>query len=78
MNDTEVCATCRFSRPLSPQQAACRRFPPTAHVLMARQANVLTAQEQVAPQTISSMVVVQPDGWCGEYKSAAPAVRLAS
>lgn len=62
------CATCKFSHPLSDVQAACRRYPPTAHVLMAKQQNVLTAQQTIAPQSISTMVVVQPDGWCGEFE----------
>lgn len=64
----QACANCRFSHPLNEVQAACRRFPPTAHVLMAKQQNVLTAQQTVAPQSISTMVVVQPDGWCGEFE----------
>ena len=62
----ECCINCKFSHPISPQQALCRRMPPTPTVVM-----VPEGQPSAGNVMIRGIYApCEPGNWCGEYRRA--------
>jgi len=66
----ERCADCRFMVSENNNTAFfCRRFPPTAFLMMGSPTIALSvAQQQPQPVPVSSFPPTARLGWCGEFQ----------
>jgi len=56
------CDRCRWAF-----ESECRRFPPTATIVMIPQKVVTSAVPSMVPQPLSTFPAVSSDTYCGEY-----------
>lgn len=65
-----ICANCKFfDQPAGTpeERGLCRRYPPTATVIMQPQRNIAAGGVAMQPCPISVDCPVMATGWCGEF-----------